>query len=153
VFATVVTVAIPTHVLAAGPEAQRETITTAFAHAIPNVPGKTLTALVVTYPPGGKTPPRRHGQAFVVGYVLEGAIRSKIDNGKDQVFHAGESWTENPGIHHTVSENASDTKPAKLLGCVRSFNVEARRECRRAGPSRRTFGRFSRSEWPPGDDP
>jgi quercetin dioxygenase-like cupin family protein len=110
-----VTVTTPMHVRAAGPEAPREAITMAFAHAIPNVPGKTLTALVVTYPPGGKTPPHRHGQAFVVGYVLEGAIRSKIDNGKEKVFHAGESWTENLGVHHTVSENASNAKPAKLL--------------------------------------
>jgi quercetin dioxygenase-like cupin family protein len=115
VFATFVSVTAPTNVLAAGPEAQGETINRAFAHPIANVTGKTLTALVVTYAPGGKTSPHRHGQAFVVGYVLEGAIRSKIDNGKAQVFHAGESWTEKPGVHHTVSENASDTKPAKLL--------------------------------------
>jgi len=82
------------------PAAPRETITPAFAHAIANVPDKTHTALVVAYPPGGKTPPHRHGQAFVVGYVLEGVIRSRIDSGKEQVFHAGESWTEKPGVHH-----------------------------------------------------
>ena len=91
-----------------GPAAPRETITPAFAHAITNVPGKTLTALVVTYPPGGKTPPHRHGQAFVVGYVLEGAIRSRLDNGKAQVFHAGESWTESPGVHHLERERERD---------------------------------------------
>lgn len=101
--------------LAQSADAQRETAVPAFAHAIANVPGKTLTALVVTYPPGVKTPPHRHGRAFVVGYVLEGAIRSKVDNGKVQVFHAGESWTEKPGAHHTISENASATEPAKLL--------------------------------------
>jgi quercetin dioxygenase-like cupin family protein len=32
-----------------------------------------------------------------------------------KVFHAGESWTEDPGAHHTISENASDSEPAKLL--------------------------------------
>jgi quercetin dioxygenase-like cupin family protein len=106
---------VTTNVLAADPEAQGETITRIFAHAIANVPGKTLTAMVVTYAPGGKSPPHRHGQAFVVGYVLEGAIRSQIDDGKAEVFHAGESWTEKPGVHHTVSENASETKPARLL--------------------------------------
>lgn len=106
-----------TTVLAAGPDAFpiRETTTTAFAYTIANVPGKKLTALIVSYPPGGKTPPHRHGSAFVVGYVLSGAIRSKLDNGKEQVFHAGESWTEEPGAHHVVSDNASDTEPAKLL--------------------------------------
>jgi quercetin dioxygenase-like cupin family protein len=113
-----------TNVLAAGPEAQGETITRVFAHAIANVPGKTLTAMVVTYAPGGKTPTHRHGQALVVGYVLEGAIRSKIDNGKAQVFHAGESRTEKPGVHHTVSENASESKPAQLLALFLADNKD-----------------------------
>lgn len=93
----------------------RETITPAFAEAIANVPGKTMTALVVDYAPGGKSPSHRHGQAFVVGYVLSGAIRSQVNNGEERVYHAGEYWTEKPGAHHTVSENASATEPAKLL--------------------------------------
>jgi len=101
--------------VAAPPEPQREVIVPAFAHAIANVPGKTLTALVVSYAPGAKTPAHRHGQAFVVGYVLEGAIRSKLDNGQEVVYRAGESWTEQPGAHHAVSDNASATEPAKLL--------------------------------------
>ncbi|MFM0505182.1 cupin domain-containing protein [Paraburkholderia caffeinilytica] len=102
-------------VFAADTAAARETITPAFTEAIANVPGKTMTALVVDYAPGGKSPSHRHGQAFVVGYVLSGAIRSRINNGEEHVFHAGESWTEKPGAHHMVSENASDTEPAKLL--------------------------------------
>jgi quercetin dioxygenase-like cupin family protein len=92
-----------------------ETITPAFAEAIANVPGKTMTALVVDYAPGGKSPSHRHGQAFVVGYVLSGAIRSQVNHGEERVYHAGEYWTEMPGAHHTVSENASTTEPAKLL--------------------------------------
>jgi quercetin dioxygenase-like cupin family protein len=95
--------------------APHETITPAFAEAIANMPGKTITALVVDYAPGGKSSPHRHGQAFVVGYVLSGAIRSRVNNGEERVYRAGEHWTEKPGVHHTVSENASDTDPAKLL--------------------------------------
>jgi len=93
----------------------RETITPAFAEAIANVPGKTMTALVVDYAPAGKSASHRHGQAFVVGYVLSGAIRSQVNGGDARVYHAGESWTEKPGAHHTVSENASATEPARLL--------------------------------------
>ncbi|RKT27195.1 quercetin dioxygenase-like cupin family protein [Paraburkholderia sp. RAU2J] len=93
----------------------RETITPAFAEAIANVPGKTMTTPVVDYAPGGKSPSHWHGQAFVVGYVLSGAIRSRVDNGEERVYHAGEHWTEQPGVHHTVSENASASEPAKLL--------------------------------------
>ena len=107
--------AIPLTVFAADTAAARETITPAFTEAIANVPGKTMTTLVVDYAPGGKSPSHRHGQAFVVAYVLSGAIRSRVNDGETRVFHAGEHWTEKPGAHHTVSENASGTEPAKLL--------------------------------------
>jgi quercetin dioxygenase-like cupin family protein len=85
----------------------------AFQEEIPNVPGKSLIAVVVDYPPGDKTPHHHAHSAFVTGYVLSGAIQ--VDSGKVQVFHAGESFSENPGAHHDVSENAGDSKPAKLL--------------------------------------
>jgi len=88
----------------------------AFDLAIPNIPGKNLTALVVDYPPGGGTPAHRHApSAFITGYVLEGAIRSQVDGGPVTVYRKGEYFTENPGAHHQVSENASKTEPAKLL--------------------------------------
>jgi quercetin dioxygenase-like cupin family protein len=96
--------------------APRETVVPAFANPIPSVPGKSLVAAVVTYPPGGKTPSHSHAKsAFVTAYVLSGAIRSKVDDAPAQVFHAGQSWTENPGARHVVSENASQTEPASLL--------------------------------------
>ena len=100
---------------AESPVAAHETITPAFHEVIANVPGKSLTALIVDYAPGAKTPPHRHGSAFVVGYVLSGAIRSQVNGGETHIYHTGESWTEKPGAHHTVSENASDTEPAKLM--------------------------------------
>ena len=88
----------------------------AFNNPIPNIPGKSIMALVVDYPPGGGTPPHRHApSAFITGYVLEGAVRSQVDNGPVKIYHAGEYFTENPGSHHVVSENASKTEPAKLL--------------------------------------
>jgi quercetin dioxygenase-like cupin family protein len=96
----------------------REAVAPAFAHPIANVPGKTMTALVVTYPPGAKTPAHRHGRSFVVGYVLEGAVRSKLDNGEERIYRAGDSWTEKPGARHTLSENASATEPAKILAML-----------------------------------
>ena len=96
-------------------EPMRETITPAFAQALPNVPGKTITAIIVDYPPGAKSIPHRHGQAFVVGYVLQGQIRSQVNGGASRVYNAGEHWTEAPGVHHTVSENVSTSAPAQLL--------------------------------------
>jgi quercetin dioxygenase-like cupin family protein len=109
-------IAIISHAASAqSAEPVRETITPAFAQALPNVPGKTITAIVVDYPPGAKSIPHRHGQAFVVGYVLEGQIRSQVNNGESRVYNAGEHWTEAPGVHHTISENVSTSAPAKLL--------------------------------------
>jgi quercetin dioxygenase-like cupin family protein len=104
----------------------RETITTAFQAAISNIPGKSLIGLVVSYPPGGKTPAHTHaGSAFIVGYVLSGAIRSQVNGGAIQVFHAGEHWMEPPGAHHQISENASATEPASLLAIFVADTADA----------------------------
>lgn len=105
--------------LSSGMAAQAQSggsVTPAFNNAISNIPGKSIIAVVVTYPPGGKTPAHRHAKsAFITGYVLSGEIRSQVDDGPVQVLKAGESFTEKPGAHHRVSENASATEPAKLL--------------------------------------
>ena len=92
------------------------TVAPAFREQIPNIPGKSIVGVVVTYPPGGKTPPHRHARsAFITGYVLSGSIRSQVDDGPVQVLRAGESFFEKPGAHHRISENASATEPARLL--------------------------------------
>jgi quercetin dioxygenase-like cupin family protein len=95
---------------------ERQTITSAFREAIPNIPGKSLVGIVVHYPPGGGTPAHYHPRSsFVTGYVLSGSIRSQVNHGKVQVFRAGEHWTEPPDAYHPISENASATEPASLL--------------------------------------
>jgi len=94
----------------------REQVKVAFAHALPNVDGKKIVAVTVTYPPGGKSLPHHHAaSAFIYAYVLSGAIRSQVGNDPAQVYHAGEGFYEMPGSHHSVSENASDKEPASLL--------------------------------------
>jgi quercetin dioxygenase-like cupin family protein len=86
-----------------------------FEHALPNLPGKVLTAVVVEYAPGGKSPPHRHdASASIFAYVLSGSIRSQ-EGGEATVYQAGQSWFEPPGAHHLISENASGTEPASLL--------------------------------------
>jgi quercetin dioxygenase-like cupin family protein len=92
------------------------TVAPAFREQIPNIPGKSIVAVVVSYPPGGKTPSHRHARsAFIAAYVLSGSIRSQVDDGPVQVLRAGESFFEKPGAHHRISENASTTEPARLL--------------------------------------
>jgi quercetin dioxygenase-like cupin family protein len=97
-------------------DAKGEKVSQAFLEKIPNIPGKSLRAFVVDYAPGGTSPSHTHDKsAFIFAYVLEGEIRSKVDDGPTKVFKTGENWFEVPGAHHRVSENASKTKPAKLL--------------------------------------
>ena len=100
----------------AGHAHELEQVNTVFEHAIPNIAGKSLIALVVTYSPGGKSPSHRHaGSAFIYAHVLSGAIRSQVDDEPAKVYRVGEGFYEVPGSHHRVSENASDREPASLL--------------------------------------
>lgn len=93
-----------------------ETVTPNFRHAIPNLPGKSLTAVVVDYAPGAASPAHKHASsAFIYAYVISGEIESQVDDGPKRVYHAGESFFEEPGAVHRVSRNASATQPAKLL--------------------------------------
>ncbi|MEI2301915.1 cupin domain-containing protein [Ensifer sp. MJa1] len=93
-----------------------DVVTPHFAQQIPNIPGKTLTALVVDYPPGGASVPHTHAKSsFIFAYVLSGEIQSKVNDGETQTYRAGESWFEPPASSHLVSRNASQTKPARLL--------------------------------------
>lgn len=93
-----------------------ETATPHFAQTIPNIPGKSLVAVVVDYAPGGASPSHVHAQsAFIFGYVLSGEIESQVNDGPRRIYRAGESFYETPGSRHPVSRNASETKPAKLL--------------------------------------
>ena len=88
---------------------------TVFSAQLPNVPGKTLTAIVVEYGPGGGSPAHRHAGS-VFAYVLSGQIRSENSaTGPSRVYRAGETFFEPPGSTHLVSANASDTDPASLL--------------------------------------
>lgn len=93
-----------------------ETVTPAFQSTIPNIHGKSIVTAVVEYPPGAKSPSHHHASsAFVYAYVLSGAVRSQVNEGPARVYRTGESFSEAPGAHHAVSENASDTEPARLL--------------------------------------
>jgi quercetin dioxygenase-like cupin family protein len=100
----------------AGTSGFDETVRPVFERAIPNIPGKSLIAVEVIYPPGGKSAPHFHTKsAFIYAHVLSGAIRSQVDGEPAKVYQVGEGFYENPGSHHRVSENASDTEPASLL--------------------------------------
>lgn len=93
-----------------------DTIRMGYAGPIPNIPGKSLKTVLVTYAPGGSSSAHSHARsAFILGYVLEGEIVSAVNGGPPHTFRAGETFTENPGDHHAMSYNGSKTRRARLL--------------------------------------
>src|ERR671915_2056626 len=79
-------------------------VTLVFDRALPNVPGKSLKGVLVEYQPGGSSPAHTHpDSAFIYATVLEGVIRSQVNDGPVTTYRAGESWSEQPGDRHLVS--------------------------------------------------
>ena len=91
-------------------------ITVVYDHELPSVPGKSVKGVLVEYGPGGYSVAHTHpASAFIYATVLEGAIVSKVNEGPEMVYRAGENWSEVPGDRHAVSRNASSTEQARLL--------------------------------------
>ena len=103
-------------VFAAAPKPENAKVTLVYQHELPNCPGKSIEGVLVEYGPGGYSPAHTHAKsAFIYATVLEGAIRSQVNNGPVTTYTAGESFSELPGDRHDISANASETNPAKLL--------------------------------------
>jgi len=101
--------------LAAEPKSKNAKVTLVYQHELPNVPGKSIKGVLVEYGRGGYSPGHTHAKsAFIYATVLEGAIRSQINDGAVTTYKAGQSFSELPGDRHKVSANASNSKPAKL---------------------------------------
>jgi quercetin dioxygenase-like cupin family protein len=91
-----------------------------FVHDLPNVTldGWEVTVSHVDYPPG-RVGAAHHHAGFVLAYVLEGAVITKISGqGEEKTYTTGQMFYEQPGATHEVSKNASQTQPAKLLAMI-----------------------------------
>jgi len=101
---------------AEAPKSKNAKVTLVYQHELPNCPAKSIKGVLVEYGPGGYSPAHKHAKsAFIYATVLEGAIRSQVDDGPVTTYNAGQSFSELPGDRHGVSANASKTQPAKLL--------------------------------------
>lgn len=87
-----------------------------FSHDLPSMKGNSLaiTIVEVNYGPGESSTPHRH-PCPVIGYVLEGTLRTQVKGEPEAIYKAGESFYEAPNGIHLVSANASDKERAKLL--------------------------------------
>ena len=100
--------------LAAAAVPQDAKVTPLRTQELVGIVGKEVTMLTVEYPPGGASAEHRHN-AYVFVYVLEGVVVMQVRGGKEVTLGPGQTFYESPEDVHTVSRNASTTKPAKFL--------------------------------------
>ncbi|MCC6537861.1 MAG: cupin domain-containing protein [Bryobacterales bacterium] len=98
---------------AAAAQAQTK-LTPLIAKDLMGIAGKEGVMLTVEYAPGQASSPHRHN-ASTFGYVLEGSVTMAVKGGKEVTLTPGQTFYESPEDIHTVSRNASATKPAKIL--------------------------------------
>ena len=103
--------------LADAPKEKNAKVTLVYEHELPNVPGKSLRAVLVEYGPGGGSPSHRHpSSAFIYARVLEGAIRSKVNDAPERTYQAGESWIERTRSPPLITLQAGWRGAAALCG-------------------------------------
>ena len=81
---------------------------------LPEAPGKEIEVITVNYAPGAVDPIHRH-DAHAVVYVLDGEVEMQVRGGTLRRLGPGQVFYESPEDIHTVSRNASKTKPANFV--------------------------------------
>ena len=118
-----------------------------FVQDLPNVSldGWEVTVSHVDYPPG-RVGTAHHHAGFVLAYVLEGSIYTKISGqGERKTYNVGQMFYEQPGATHEESGNASQTAAGEAAGddlCPEgrdAHNPGARRRMTARHPGRRDF--------------
>ena len=109
----IVSVLVPARARAQQVETQDRRV---LSQALPAMDGRWLrvTVVEVRYAPGGSSRPHRHPCA-VVGFVIAGTLRSRVQGEPEALYRAGESFYEAPNGVHLVSANASDRDPVRFL--------------------------------------
>ena len=99
---------------AAAAAAQEAKVTPLMTKQLSDIAGKEAAMVTVEYAPGASSAEHRHN-AHTFVYVLEGSVVMQVKGGKEVTLGPGQTFYESPDDVHTVSRNASATKPAKFL--------------------------------------
>jgi quercetin dioxygenase-like cupin family protein len=99
---------------AAAAVAQQAKVTPLMTKELSGIAGKEATMVTVEYAPGGFSAEHRHN-AHTFVYVLEGSVVMQVKGGKEVTLGPGQTFYESPEDVHSVSRNASTTKPARFL--------------------------------------
>ena len=81
---------------------------------LPNAPGKSITTMMVNFPPLAYSAPHRH-PGSVTAIVMEGTVRSQMEGGPVVNYQKGQTWMEAPYELHALAGNPDPVKPAQLL--------------------------------------
>ena len=101
-------------ILSTASAAQQSVATALLQKDLPDIEGREAVVLEVVYPPGVASASHRHN-AHTFVYVLEGTVEMQVAGGELLKLVAGQTFYETPNDIHSVSRNASDTEPAKIL--------------------------------------
>ena len=93
---------------------QEAKVTPLISKDLAECPGKQGLMITAVYPPGASDLLHRHN-AYAFLYVLEGSVVVQLKGGKEVTLTSGQTFYEGPNDIHTVSRNASNTKPAKFI--------------------------------------
>ena len=80
-----------------------------------DIPGREVRITVLDLMPGHASPPHRHPNHHVFGYIVDGTYEWQIGDGPAKTFKLGEAFYEPPGVLHAVSRNASASERAKVV--------------------------------------
>jgi quercetin dioxygenase-like cupin family protein len=116
-FRTVIAVGLVILAIAGAAGADEGGATPLLTQALAGIEGKEVVMVTVEYPPGGRSAPHRHN-ANVFVYVLEGSVVMGVEGGKSVTLRKGQTFYEAPTDVHSVSRNASDRAPAKILAIL-----------------------------------
>ena len=94
--------------------AQQSDVKSVFQTDLSDIEGREAVVLEVVYPPGAASASHRH-DAHTFVYVLEGTVEMQVAGGELKKLTVGQTFYETPDDIHTVSRNASETEPAKIL--------------------------------------
>ena len=90
-----------------------------FQQSLPNLKLDDWQVTVSEVPiPPGRVGQVHHHAGFVLAYVLEGNVVTKISGQPERTYKRGEMFYEPPGSTHEVSRNASSTEPDRLLELI-----------------------------------
>jgi quercetin dioxygenase-like cupin family protein len=89
--------------------------TEVMTQTLSDLPGREVRITLLDLMPGHASPPHRHPNHHVFGFIVDGMYEWKIDDGPVKMFKPGQAFYEPPGVLHAVSHNASADARAKLV--------------------------------------